>query len=59
MTGVMKKGLVLLAVVFIGYYMFHDPNGLAADTRNAAGALWDGIGSLFAALLDFIDAIKS
>ena len=59
MSAVMKKGLLLLVVVFIGYYMFHDPNGLADDTRTAAGALWDGVGNLFAALLDFIDAIKS
>ena len=35
-TGVLKKGMVLLLVVFIGFYMFTDPNGLAQTTRDGA-----------------------
>lgn len=59
MTGVMKKGLVLLVVVFIGYYMFQDPNGLAQTTKDGAEALWEALTSLFGAFIDFLDAIKS
>jgi hypothetical protein len=59
MAGVMKKGLAVLVVVFIGYYMFQDPNGLAQTTKDGAGALWEALSSLFGALIDFIEAIKS
>jgi hypothetical protein len=59
MTGVLKKGVLVFVVLFIGYYMFQNPNGLAADTKSAAGALWDGLTNLFGALMNFLDAIKS
>lgn len=59
MTGVLKKGMVVLVVVFIGFYMFTDPGGLAQTTKDGAGALWEALTSLFGALIDFINAVKS
>jgi hypothetical protein len=59
MTGVLKKGVLALVVVFIGFYMFTDPNGLAQTSKDGAGALWEALTSLFGALIDFLDAIKS
>jgi hypothetical protein len=59
MTGVMRKGLVLLVVVFLGFYMFNDPNGLAQLAKDGGAGLWDGLQRLFAALIDFLDAITS
>jgi hypothetical protein len=59
MAGVLKKGMVLLVVVFIGFYMFTDPSGLAPTTKDGAGALWEALTSLFGALIDFINAVKS
>jgi hypothetical protein len=59
MTDVLKKGAALLVVVFIGFYMFTDPNGLAQTTKDGAGALWTALTSLFGALIDFIDSLKS
>jgi hypothetical protein len=59
MTDVLKKGVAALVVVFIGFYMFTDPNGLAQTTRDGAGALWQALTSLFGALIDFINAVKS
>jgi hypothetical protein len=59
MTGVLKKGMVALVVVFIGFYMFTEPNGLAQTSKDGAGALWDALTTLFGALIDFLDAIKS
>lgn len=59
MTGVLKKGMVVLVVVFIGFYMFTDPSGLAQTTKDGAGALWKALTSLFGALIDFINAVKS
>jgi hypothetical protein len=59
MAGALKKGMVLLVVVFVGYYMFSDPNGLAQTTKDGGAALWRALTSLFGALIDFINAIKS
>ncbi|MFL6023273.1 MAG: hypothetical protein ACJ72O_08030 [Marmoricola sp.] len=59
MAGALKKGVVLLVVVFIGFYMFTDPNGLAQTSRDGGAALWKALTSLFGALIDFINAIKS
>jgi hypothetical protein len=59
MTGVLKKGMAVLVVVFIGFYMFTDPHGLAQTTKDGAGALWTALSSLFGALIDFIDSLKS
>jgi hypothetical protein len=59
MAGVLKKGMVVLVVVFIGFYMFTDPNGLAQTTKDGGGALWTALTSLFGALIDFINSFKS
>lgn len=59
MTGVMKKGLVLLVLVFVGFYMFTDPHGLAQTTRDGSHALWHALTQLFGAVIDFINAVKS
>jgi hypothetical protein len=59
MAGVLKKGMVVLVVVFIGFYMFTDPNGLAQTTKDGGGALWKALTSLFGALIDFINSFKS
>jgi catechol 2,3-dioxygenase-like lactoylglutathione lyase family enzyme len=59
MTGVLKKGMVVLVVVFVGFYMFTDPSGLAQTTKDGGGALWEALSSLFGALIDFINSFKS
>ena len=59
MAGVLKKSMVVLVVVFIGFYMFTDPNGLAQTTKDGGGALWEALSSLFGALIDFIDSFSS
>lgn len=59
MTGVMRKSLVLLVIVFIGFYMFNDPNGLAKLAKDGGGNLWEGLKNLFAAMIDFLNAITS
>lgn len=59
MAGVLKKGAALLVIVFVGFYMFNDPNGLAETAKDGASALWEALTSLFGALIDFIDALGS
>ena len=55
----LKKVVPLLLVVFIGYYMFTDPSGLAEVAKDGAASLWDGLTNLFAATIDFLNAILS
>lgn len=55
----LKKVFPLLLVVFVGYYMFTDPNGLADLAMDGSASLWDGMTQLFAAFIDFLDALLS
>lgn len=55
----LKKVLPLLLVVFIGFYMFNDPGGLAQNAKDGTAALWDGLTKLFSAVIDFINAATS
>ncbi len=55
----LKKVVPLLLVVFIGYYMFTDPNGLAELAKDGGTSVWDGLTQLFSAVIDFLDAILS
>jgi len=49
--------VVLVVVVFVGYWMFTDPARLAELTKDGAGAGWDLATDLFEGLIDFIDAL--
>ena len=56
----MKKLLplvVVVVVVFIGYWMFTDPARLAELTKDGAAKGWDLTKQLFEGLIDFIDAL--
>ena len=57
MDAALKKGVVLLVVVFIGYFLFTDPSGLATTTGDAASALWDGLVKLFDAVIRFLNTL--
>jgi hypothetical protein len=59
MTGVLKKGLGLVVVVFIVWYMFTDPNGLAQLSKEIGTWVWDTLVALFQALTRFLTAIFS
>ena len=52
-----KKALLLLVVVFLGFWMFTDPNGLADAAGSAAGTTWSLTQDLFRAIIDFVDAL--
>ena len=59
MDATLKKGVVLIAVVFVGFYLFTDPTGLATFTRDGAGAIWDGLQRLFDALQQFVRTLTA
>ncbi|MDP3893371.1 hypothetical protein [Nocardioides sp.] len=52
-----KKGVLALVVVFVGFWMFTDPNGLAETARTAGSAGWDGTREVFSALIRFLNEL--
>ncbi|MCW2780385.1 MAG: hypothetical protein JWR35_834 [Marmoricola sp.] len=59
MTATLRKGLVLLVIVFAGYYIFNDPSGAASFSKQASSHIWDGLVQLFQSLIDFLNALFS
>lgn len=55
MTGALKKGIVLLVVVFVLFYLFTDPHGLAQFARTGGAHLWTGLSNLFSAIITFLN----
>ncbi|MDT9595143.1 hypothetical protein RDV89_18795 [Nocardioides zeae] len=50
----MKKLVLLVLVVFVGFWMFTDPGGLASTAREGGGEGWDMVVSFFEAVIRFI-----
>ena len=57
MDGVLKKGAALLVVLFLGFYLFTDPNGAATMAQDLTKAVWGLLVSLFEAVIEFIGAL--
>lgn len=52
-----KKVLLLVVVLFLGFYMFKDPSGLADLAGNGAGEAWNLTTQLFDATIRFINEL--
>lgn len=52
-----KKLMLVVVVVFLGFWMFTDPNGLAEAFRNGGAKVWDLATQLFSALIRFFGAL--
>jgi hypothetical protein len=66
MDGVLKKGVGLLVILFLGFWLVQDPNGFADSAENAGTAVWgvlqtvwEIIERLFDGLLSFINSIRN
>lgn len=59
MDAVLKKGVTLLVLVFIGWYVFTNPSGAATSAKGISGAVWSGLQNLFAAVTSFLNALFS
>ncbi len=53
----MQKVLLLVVVVFAGFYLMQQPEGLAHLSKNASVALWSGATAVFDAVIAFLDAL--
>jgi hypothetical protein len=52
-----KKLVLVVVVVFLGFWMFTDPNGLAQAARDGAAQVWSLAVQLFSAVIQFIGAL--
>jgi hypothetical protein len=52
-----KKALLAVVVVFLGFWMFTDPNGLAQAAKGAGSQTWQLATQLFTAVIDFFGAL--
>ena len=59
MTGALKKGVVLLVVLFLGFWLVQDPSGFADSARAATSGLWDLLVKLFDAFISFLKSMSS
>ena len=57
MDGALKKGVVLLVILFLGFWLVQDPNGLTNSVQNAGNAIWDVLSTLFSSLREFFQSI--
>lgn len=55
----MKKLLLVLGVLLLGYWMLTDPSALADLTKNGATNGWQLVTSLFNGVIDFVGALVS
>ena len=59
MDGALKKGVGLLVILFLGFWLVQDPNGLANSAQNAGSTIWDVLSTLFTSLREFFQSIGS
>jgi hypothetical protein len=52
-----KKAMLAVVVVFLGFWMFTDPSGLADAARSAASQTWSLAEQLFSAIIRFFGAL--
>jgi hypothetical protein len=52
-----KKAVLIVVVVFLGFWMFTDPNGLAEAAKAGAGQTWSLAEQLFTAVIRFFGAL--
>ena len=59
MDGALKKGVGLLVLLFLGFWLVQDPNGLANTAQAAGSAIWNVVSTLFDSLREFFTSIRN
>ena len=52
-----KKAMLAVVVVFLGFWMFTDPEGLADAARSGFSQTWNLAEQLFSAVIRFFGAL--
>ena len=59
MDDALKKGVGLLVILFLGFWLVQDPNGMANSVQQAGSTVWDVVSTLFTSLREFFQSITS
>jgi hypothetical protein len=59
MTGALKKSVVLLVILFLGFWLVQDPNGFAASAKETGTAIWELLVKLFDGIISFFKSISA
>jgi hypothetical protein len=49
-----KKVLLVLLVLFLGFWMFQDPQGFAASLKSLGAGTWELLTDVFRGLIRFV-----
>ena len=52
-----KKLIGVVVIMFLGFWMFTDPNGLAATSKTVGANGWDLTTQAFSGIIDFVGAL--
>jgi hypothetical protein len=52
-----KKLMLALVVLFLGFWLFTDPHGLAHATSDSAGRTWNLSEQMFRSVIEFFHAL--
>jgi hypothetical protein len=55
----MKKPVIIVLVLFLGFYLLREPAELAIFAENTGVALWEMVSTLFEAIIDFLDTLMA
>ena len=58
MDGAQKKGVGLLVIVFLGFWLVQDPTGFGDSAKEAFSSLWDLFVKLFDGFIRFFQSIS-
>jgi hypothetical protein len=59
MDGVLKKGVGLLVILFLGFWLVQDPNGFADSAKATFSTIWDLLTQLFDSSISFLKSLSN
>ena len=59
MDGVLKKGVGLLVILFLGFWLVQDPSGFADSAKSTGATIWDLLMKIFDSSISFIKSLKN
>jgi len=59
MDGALKKGVVLLVILFLGFWLVQDPNGFGESAKQTATTIWELLVQLFDGVISFFKSLSS
>ncbi len=59
MEGALKKSVILLLILFLGFWLVQDPSGFAESAKQTGSTLWELLVQIFRGIISFFTSISS